>query len=556
MVLQAEVRGWLSFAFLMFSFQLAQPAASGLLDSSFDPGSGADDVVHALLLQPDGKVVIGGSFTNFNGTLRHGVARLLANGAVDASFDPGEGVGGAVSWRSRTPQVRALALQADGKIIVGGDFTIVQGVQRLRLARLNPDGSLDSTFAPAIENIPGENPADSSNPGYPVSEVYAITVQPDGKILVGGEFNAVNGVPDVRFARLNPDGSLDRSFDTTGSMVSGDLVRSIAQLEDGSIVLAGGFSNFGFPDWRPSSAYPPLRRLTREGRRDAGFEKRLTQGFAVRAVFPLPNDDLLAGGQFDANLYYNTPPRPLVAQLHPDGSLVRWNPLGLEGVVQVVLATADDRLLIAGNFESVLDKHREHVARLMPDGTLDQCFGLDLRVEGSLSADATDVQAMQLSVDGAGLFIAGNFKQVDGIARAGVARLRLEPECDGGKIRFALPELRVSQDAGVAQITVERTASNNQGATIVFATQDGSAQAGVDYTAVSQTISFAPGELTKTIQVPVRFYQRDPGDRTVQLVLRDPLGAATLGEPRAAILRISQATGLETVMIENSETAC
>jgi uncharacterized delta-60 repeat protein len=242
MVFQAEVRGWLGLACLMFSIEFARPAASGLLDSSFDPGSGADDAVHALLLQPDGKIVIGGSFRNFNGTLRHGVARLLANGAVDASFDPGEGVGRGIGWPSRTPQVRALALQADGKILIGGDFTIVQGVQRLRLARLNPDGSLDSTFNPAIENIPGENPAD---PYYPAPAVYAMTVQPDGRILVGGQFNAVNGVPDVRFARLNPDGSLDRSFDTSGSMVSGDLVRSIAQLEDGSIVLAGGSATLG-----------------------------------------------------------------------------------------------------------------------------------------------------------------------------------------------------------------------------------------------------------------------------------------------------------------------
>lgn len=97
------------------------------VDPTFNPGSGANDRVLALALQPDGNVLLGGIFSIVGGTARNGIARLNANGSLDTSFDPGTGANGAV---------HALTLQSDGKVLLGGTFTSVSGTLRSGIARL------------------------------------------------------------------------------------------------------------------------------------------------------------------------------------------------------------------------------------------------------------------------------------------------------------------------------------------------------------------------------------------------------------------------------------
>lgn len=97
--------------------------------------------VFAMALQPDGKLLIGGTFTAVNGTARNGIARLHAAGSLDTGFDPGSGA---------DAPVVALSLQPGGKVLLGGGFSIVNGVGHGRVARLNPNGSLDRTFVPDV----------------------------------------------------------------------------------------------------------------------------------------------------------------------------------------------------------------------------------------------------------------------------------------------------------------------------------------------------------------------------------------------------------------------
>src|SRR6185369_1741156 len=117
---------------------IARLNADGSLDNSFNPAAGTSGV-SSFALQPDGKVLIGVGSYVVNGTNRYGVARLNANGSLDSSFNPGTGA---------DVSVHCIAVQPDGKVIIGGDFTIVNGPNRNRIARLNADGSLDSTFNP------------------------------------------------------------------------------------------------------------------------------------------------------------------------------------------------------------------------------------------------------------------------------------------------------------------------------------------------------------------------------------------------------------------------
>ncbi len=155
---------------------------TGQADDSFDPN--ANNLVLAIVVQADGGILTGGMFTDISGQTRNYLARLdPATGSVDA-FDPGA-----------NGQVNSITVQRDGKVLVGGAFTTFSpnggaAVTRRRIARLETDGSLDRTLDPSTAG----------------SFVNATAVQPDGKIIVGGDFFTVLGVPRHNIARLNSDG--------------------------------------------------------------------------------------------------------------------------------------------------------------------------------------------------------------------------------------------------------------------------------------------------------------------------------------------------------------
>src|ERR1035441_7716981 len=167
-------------------YNLARLFANGSVDTTFNSGSGVNSTVWCLAVQTDGRIVIGGSFYSVNGTTRNGVARLNANGTVDASFVP--------TNNFISGSVLAVAAQSDNKVIVGGSFNNSYGTPPFT-ARLNADGTLDNTFNPILNGA-----------------VNALAIQTDGKIVIGGAFTQVNGAARYHIARLNADGSLDNAF--------------------------------------------------------------------------------------------------------------------------------------------------------------------------------------------------------------------------------------------------------------------------------------------------------------------------------------------------------
>src|SRR5437762_12378961 len=170
--------------------RIARFKFNGSLDTSFDPGTGADGEITAAVLQPDGRIVVAGRFTSFNGFTHNRVCRLNANGSVDQTFGLGNGINNAAL---------ALALQSDGRIIVGGQVTQVDLTLRNNLARLNTNGSVDLSFDPGIG---------------PSGDVNAIVIQPDGRIIIGGTFIGYNGFARGGIARVLGNGALDPSFDS------------------------------------------------------------------------------------------------------------------------------------------------------------------------------------------------------------------------------------------------------------------------------------------------------------------------------------------------------
>jgi uncharacterized delta-60 repeat protein len=205
--------------------RVARLNTDGSLDETFDPGSGPDGSVTHAVLQPDGKVVVAGTFTNVSGMGWRHIARLNADGTPDVAFNPGTGVDGAI---------RSLALDRDGRILLAGPFTYVNGTRRKGVARLNADGTLDAMF----------NPGTGVETGMFDRGAYCVGVQQDGKVLVGGDFFSFNGVPRRSIVRLNTDGSLDPTFDT-GLGPQGSVF-ALALQSDGRVLLGGGFAHFNY----------------------------------------------------------------------------------------------------------------------------------------------------------------------------------------------------------------------------------------------------------------------------------------------------------------------
>ncbi len=201
--------------------------SNGRFDSSFVVGSGGDLEARSIGLQPDGKVLISGSFLRFNGFAHQRLVRLHVNGAVDNTFQA------SFDW----PPTHLVA-QPDGKILVGGAFNRANGTAQKCLVRLRPDGSLDSSFQPptsfytkAVALLPDGKILIAASPGavvrlnsngsidptfqsvpLPNARLNALVVDSRARILVAGMFTALGNWPTDGVARLNSNGSLDRSF--------------------------------------------------------------------------------------------------------------------------------------------------------------------------------------------------------------------------------------------------------------------------------------------------------------------------------------------------------
>src|SRR5207253_7107425 len=165
-----------------------------------------------------------GRFTRLNGFTHNGICRMNADGSVDQRFGLGNGINNAAL---------ALALQSDGRIIVGGQFSHIDLTQRFNLARLNNDGSVDMSFDP------GNGPNGGTGPN---GDVNAIVIQTDGRIVIGGTFIGYDGFARGGVARVLGNGALDPSFDS--GVGTGGNVFALALQHNGQIVLGGRFAQY------------------------------------------------------------------------------------------------------------------------------------------------------------------------------------------------------------------------------------------------------------------------------------------------------------------------
>ena len=182
---------------------IARVNSDGSLDTSFTTGTGFNNEVQSILLDSSGRIIVIGEFTNYNGTAVGSIVRLNANGTLDTTFNAGGAGFNAATWK--------MAIDSSGRILVGGAFATYNGVATPHLARLNSDGTLDTTFTYTGTGLN--------------SDVYSVQIDANNKIMIGGPFTTYNGVSVPYVARLNTDGTLDQTFVSPGAGLNGAVYR-------------------------------------------------------------------------------------------------------------------------------------------------------------------------------------------------------------------------------------------------------------------------------------------------------------------------------------------
>ena len=326
--------------------------------------------VRASVMQPDGRLIIAGAFSSVVGQSRYSLARLNADGTLDAGFNPGPNSG-----------VECVALQADGKIIIGGLFTSVGGAARNRIARLNTNGTVDASFNP-----------DASG------SVFSMLLQADGKIVFGGQFTSVGGIARNRIARVDANGALDTSFDPNAS----SEVYCMAAQPDGKILIGGLFTSMG------GIVRNHIARVTATGAVDLGFNPNVSH--SVQCIAMQADGKILIGGGF---FTVSGTSRNNIARVEGSGTLdTLFNPNANTNVLSIAVQ-ADGRILLGGYFTSIAGASRNRIARLFAGGSRD---------DGFISNPNDWVNNVTLQPDGK-VLLGGVYSAVNGTARHRFSRL-------------------------------------------------------------------------------------------------------------------------------------
>lgn len=366
--------------------RLAKIDGMGTLDIGYlTAGVGFDNSVLKVISLSDNKTMAFGNFTKFNGTSVSRIARLLEDGVLDLSFNSA-GVGANNS-------IKTAVIQTDKKIVIAGNFTSYNGIITNRIARISTDGAADPTF--------------SVGTGFN-NQVYALALQPDGKVVVGGNFTIYNSTSVNRIVRLLSDGTIDLSFNI-GSGADG-IVETMLLQPDGKIVLGGRFSTYN------GNSYNKLVRLNTDGSVDASFSSGSGFDKYVYTIAIQSDNKLIIGGTF---LNYAGASAKRILRLNVNGSLDTTFSAGSgfsNGEVRSILVQPDNRLLIGGTFSGTYNGTSvKRMMRLLPDGVYDTTFSVNLNSTLYSSCFTPDNKVM----------IGGNFNSVSGITKHRIARLKL-----------------------------------------------------------------------------------------------------------------------------------
>lgn len=411
----------------------------GTVDTNFisnlELGTTDNSYVHGMALQADGKILLAGSFSAVDYLSRNGIARLNTNGAVDPSFNPGYGLNG---------QAYCVAVLSDGRIVVGGPFSQVNGTNRGNIAILDQNGALDTTFAPTNGGFNGA--------------VNCVSVQSGDRILVSGQFNQYNGQPAPSVVRLLTNAVLDPTFNPGGAGPN-YLPQQIRVLNDGNLFCVGQFSQYnstpgdavlldpngnplptftntallngevtsflqdqaggiilgGYFNYYGSTPCSALARFNGDGTFDTNFASLFGLNRDVWSLVQETSGALIVGGEFSSwsNSYHDR----LIALNATNASPLTnfYLQAAFRSEVTQTLLQTNNSLMVGGNFVAADGQSAQRLARLTPAGQLDTNFVLTNPPNGA-------VDAITLAADGS-YYIGGSFNYCGNQYTPGMAHL-------------------------------------------------------------------------------------------------------------------------------------
>lgn len=471
---------------------LARLKPDGTPDESFNIGAGFNGKIYASYLQPDGKILVAGSFTFFKGISAGRIIRLNSDGSYDSTFNTTVG--------ATTGIIYDITLQSDGKILIVGSFTKYNNTTINRVARLLPNGALDTSFAIGIGStsnvmnakvlqdgrillvgnfdtfnsikayriiclgIDGRPDASfSAGTGFN-DDVSVMTIQSDGKILLGGKFTAYNGTLANRIIRINSDGSVDPSF-FSGLGFSNGAVNAIKQDAIGNIMVGGSFTgsynggdvnrvcllnsngvllddiDFGAGpasntvyalendaegSWYIGGSFMVfdglnqgrLAKINSDHEYDTGY---LASGIgfdnSVYKVLPLENRKMIVCGKFKK---FNGEVVSRITRLLEDGTVdAAFNTaqFGANDLVKTADIQSDGKIIIGGNFARYNDIAINRILRIQPDGSIDPTFNI-----GKGPSTSSQIYALAIQPDQK-VVVVGNFAKFNDLPAGGIVRL-------------------------------------------------------------------------------------------------------------------------------------
>ena len=465
-------------------------------------------------------------------------------GSRDLTWTPGTGFNNTVSKIYHLP---------DGSMLAGGLFTQYSAATANYLAKLSPSGVLISPW-----------PVSGTGPNNEVRDIFSAAA---GKFLLAGSFTTYNSVNQRGIARINADGTLDTGFvrTTTGT------ARVVRELSDGSIL--GGFDGLGLRKFSSTgvelASFQPFGSVTTiydmvvlsDGKIIVAAQR--TSGTRSGTVYRLlpdltvdPNFNLAIADSSNAYLYQiavdsegriymaggfitvDGSPRSNVARLNPDGTLDDTYLPNVNSAIYSMLVQDDGRLVLGGYFSFVDGVSRNRIARLLPDSRLDTGF-----FPGTAANDS--VWSVSRSPLGE-LYIGGAFSTFSGAAAGRIARLK----GDFGSIQFDKASLAVNEQDGTATVRVKRLTGNRGAASVQYQRNGGSAVAGTDFTgATSGTLTWADGDTSdRDLVFNITNNGSADGTRTLTLQLFNAIYPVELGGIASTTLTILDDESLATVV--------
>jgi uncharacterized delta-60 repeat protein len=261
---------------------------TGAVDTTFNMGVGPITNVTSMVTQSDGKLLIAGaSFTSYSGSSSTRIARINTNGTLDTTFISGTGLNG-VAYD--------MKVQPDGKIIAAGGLTTYSGSTNSGIVRINTNGTKDTTFNVGVGST---------------GAIYQLALQSDGKIIAIGATTAYSGSSNAGIVRINADGTKDTTFNM-GTGFNTTSIYTVGIQSTGKIIVGGQFTTYS------GSSSPYIVRINTDGTKDTTFN--IGTGFGANGVVALKvlaDDSIIAYGSFTT---YSGSASPRIIRLNPNGT--------------------------------------------------------------------------------------------------------------------------------------------------------------------------------------------------------------------------------------------